>query len=75
MDNSEYQRLREQSKTSVDAWIAAIREEESLATPDHSMIAMEKWDAASFSEQNAQKKALAAKEALKDALREFNYGI
>ena len=41
------------------------------------MIAMEKWDAASFSEQNAQKKkkALAAKEALKDALREFNYGI
>jgi len=56
MDNSEYQRLREEYKTSVDAWIAAIREEESLATPDHSMIAMEKWDAAPLSEQNAQKK-------------------
>jgi len=39
------------------------------------MIAMERWDAANFKEQDAQKKAIAAKEAYKDAPRLFNYGI
>ena len=59
----------------IDEWVAVVREEEALATPDHSMIAMERWDAANFKEQDAQKKAIAAKEAYKDALRLFNYGI
>jgi len=75
MDNSEYDHLRQAYKDAVDEWVAAIREEESLATPDHSMIAMERWDAANFKEQDAQKKVIAAKEAYKDALRKFNYGI
>jgi hypothetical protein len=75
MDNSEYEVLRQSYKSAVDAWVAAIREEEALATPDHSMVAMEHWDAANFKEQDAQKKAVAAKEALQDALRSFNYGI
>jgi len=44
-------------------------EEEALATPDHSMVAMEQWDAASFKEQDAQTRAIAAKEAYKEALR------
>ena len=39
------------------------------------MVAMEHWDAASFKEQDAQKKAIAAKEAYKEALRQYNYGI
>jgi hypothetical protein len=75
MDNAEYDRLRQAYKDAVDAWVAAIREEEALATPDHSMTAMERWDAAGFKEQDAQKKAIDAKEAYKDALRQFNYGI
>ncbi len=75
MENADYDRLRQAYKDAVDEWVAAIREEEALATPDHSMIAMEHWDAAGFKEQDAQKKAVAAKEAYKDALRLFNYGI
>ncbi len=75
MNNAEYDRLRQTYKDAVDAWVQAIREEEALATPDHSMTAMEHWDAAGFKEQDAQKKAIAAKEAYKDALRMFNYGI
>jgi hypothetical protein len=75
MDNPEYDRLRQAYKDAVDAWVAAIREEEALATPNHSMTAMERWDTAGFKEQDAQKKASAAKEAYKDALRQFNYGI
>jgi len=75
MDNSEYDRLRQAYKAAVDDWVAAIREEEALATPDHSLVAMERWDAAGFKEQDAQKKAFRAKEAYKDALRQFNYSI
>ena len=67
--------LRQTYKNALDQWIAVIREEEALATPDHSMIAMERWDAANFKEQDAQKKVIAAKEGYKDALRLFNYGI
>jgi hypothetical protein len=75
MDNSKYDRLRQAYKDAVDEWVAAIREEEALATPNHSEVAMERWDAACFKERDAQKKAIAAKEAYKDALRQFNYGF
>jgi hypothetical protein len=75
MDNADYDRLRKAYKDAVDQWVAAIREEEALATPDHSMIAMEHWDAAGFKEQDAQKRVIAAKEAYKDVLRLSNYGI
>ena len=75
MDKADYDRLRQSYKDAVDTWVAAIREEQALATADHSMVAMEHWDAASFKEQAAQKKAIAAKEAYKEALRQYNYGI
>jgi hypothetical protein len=67
--------LRVAYKQAVDEWVAAIRAEEALATSDHSMIAMEKWDDAGFREQDAQKKAVAARDAYQDALRSVNYGI
>lgn len=75
MDKPDYDLLRQTYKDAVDKWVAAIREDESLALPDHSMIAMENWDAACFKEQDAQKATLAAKDAYKDALRKLNYGI
>ena len=75
MNIADYDRLRQSYKDAVDAWVAAIRAEEDLATADHSMVAMEHWDTACFKEQDAQKKAIAAKEAYKDALRQYNYGI
>jgi hypothetical protein len=67
--------LRLDYKKAVDAWVEAIRTEEALATPDHSMVAMEHWDAAHFSEQDAQSKATDAREAYKDGLRGVNYNI
>jgi hypothetical protein len=48
MDNAELDKLRFNYKAAVERWIAAIRAEEDLATPDHSMIAVEKWDLANF---------------------------
>jgi hypothetical protein len=75
MDRTELDQLRAAYKAAVDAWVNAIRSEEALATPDHSMTAMEKWDTAHFKEQDAQQKAAQACAAYKDALRAINYGI
>jgi hypothetical protein len=62
-------------KKAIDEWVDTIRAEEALATPDHSMVAMEHWDAAHFKEHEAHTKATEAREAYKDALRKANYGI
>jgi hypothetical protein len=67
--------LRLAYKKAVDEWVDTIRAEEVLATPDHSMIAMEKWDDAHFKEHDAHEKATEAREAYKDGLRAVNYGI
>ena len=75
METTELDRLRQAYKTAVDQWVATIREEENLATPDHSMVQMERWDAAGFREQDAMEKAKAAKEEYKGALREANYSF
>jgi hypothetical protein len=75
MDRPELDQLRLAYKAAVDEWVNAIRAEEALATPDHSMTAMEKWDDAHFRKQDAQHQAAKACEAYKDALRSVNYGI
>ena len=75
MSKPKLDQLRATYKQAVDEWVSAIRAEEALATEDHSMIAMEKWDDAHFQEQDAQKKAKGARDAYKDGLRSANYGI
>jgi hypothetical protein len=75
METTELDTLRQAYKAAIDAWVAAIRAEESLATEDHSMVQMEKWDAAGFAEEDAADKAEAAKEEYKDALRKLNYSF
>ncbi len=75
MTKSDLDQLRLAYKQAVDDWVNAIRAEEALATEDHSMVAMEKWDDAHFREQDAQKKAKDARDAYKDELRRVNYGI
>jgi hypothetical protein len=75
METTELDRLRQAYKVAVDQWVATIRDEEELATPDHSMVQMERWDAASFRERDALEKAQAAKDGYKDALRKINYAF
>ena len=75
MDTDGLSELRLTYKRAGKAWIDAIRAEESLATTDHSMTAMEKWDDAHFKEQDAQTKAQEARDAYKNALRRANYVI
>lgn len=75
MSKDDMDQLRFAYKKAVDEWVDSIRAEEALATPDHSMIAMEDWDAAHFREEDAHTKVTQAREAYKDALRAVNYGI
>jgi hypothetical protein len=75
MSKEDLDQLRIAYKKAIDDWVAAIRAEEALATPDHSMTAMEHWDDAHFKEHDAHEKATAARDAYKDALRGVNYGI
>jgi hypothetical protein len=75
MDKSNLDQLRLLYKKATDEWVDAIRAEEALATPDHSMVAMEKWDDAHFREEDAHSKYTEALEAYKDGLRKVNYGI
>jgi len=72
-DRSELDRLQQAYKMAVDNWVAAIREEEALATPDYSIPAWERWEQAGFKEQDAQDKAKAAKEAYIEGLRKRDY--
>ena len=75
MSDQDLDQLRLAYKQAVGDWVASIRAEEALATPDHSMTSMEHWDAAHFREHDAAKKAKEARDAYKDALRLVNYGI
>jgi hypothetical protein len=75
MSKPDLDQSRAAYKQAVDEWVAAIRAEEALATVDHSMIAMEKWDDAHFAEHMAHDKASKAREAYKDGLRLANYGF
>ena len=75
LTSADLDQLRLAYKQATDKWVDAIRAEEALATVDHSMIAMEKWDDAHFREEDAHSKATQACDAYKDALRAVNYGI
>jgi len=75
MSKADLDQLRLAYKEAVDEWVETIRAEEALATPDHSMVAMEHWDAAHFREKDAHTKVTEARDSYKDALRAANYGI
>jgi flagellar biosynthesis/type III secretory pathway protein FliH len=75
IDTAELDRLQQTYKAAVDEWVAAIREEEALASSDYSLPAWERWDQAGFKEQDAQDKAKSAKEAYKEGLRQRDYGF
>jgi len=75
MDNHELDHLRFAYKAAVDRWIAAIREEEDLATSDHSETAVEVWEQAGFKEEDAREKAKAARQDYQDALRRVLYNF
>jgi hypothetical protein len=57
-------------KTAVDEWIAAIRQEEALASVNHTVAQVDQGEAAGFHEENARDKAKAAKKIYEEAIRQ-----
>ncbi len=56
-------------KKAVDAWVAAIREEEALASVAHNIAEIDTWEAAFFRQDEWRHEVMAAKTAYEDALR------
>ena len=56
-------------KAAVEEWIAAIKDEEALASVNHSIAEVDKWEEAHFAEDEIRAKVKAAKKQYEDALR------
>ena len=73
MEISELDQLRKSYKEAVEKWISSIHAEEYLATPDHTVPAVDLWENAGFAEEEARAKAKEAKKAYEDALRMVDF--
>jgi hypothetical protein len=62
-------------KAAVEEWIAAIKQEEAPASVNHTVAEVDKWEAASFKEDDLRTKVKAAKKRYEDALREKFFGF
>ena len=74
-DHSKLDIMQAAYKTAVEAWIAAIREEEALASVHHNLAEVDAWEAAHFREDEARDKAKAAKAEYEDELRQVFFGF
>ena len=74
-DTSELDQMQAAYKAAVEEWIVAIKEEEALASVDHTVAEVDKWEGAHFREDEIRSKVKAAKQKYEDALREKFFGF
>ena len=74
-EHPELDELQAAYKNSVEAWIAAIRKEEALASVNHDVADVDKWEQAHLEEDALRNKVKAAKEEYEDALRSKFFGF
>ena len=74
-DTLELDRMQAAYKSAVEEWIAAIKQEEALASVNHTIAEVDKWEAAHFREDEIRSKVKAAKKRYEDALREKFFGF
>jgi len=74
-DTSELDQMQTVYKAAVEEWIAAIKQEEALASVNHSVAEVDKWEQAHFTEDKIRSKVKAAKKQYEDALREKFFGF
>jgi hypothetical protein len=67
--------LQADYKAAVEAWVAAIRAEEALASVNHTVADVDAWEGAHFAAEEEREKVEAAKAAYEDALRAEFYDI
>jgi hypothetical protein len=74
-DTSKLDEMQAAYKAAVEKWIAAIKEEEALASVNHTIAEVDRWEGAHFKEDEIRSEVKAAKKAYEDALREKFFGF
>jgi hypothetical protein len=74
-ENQHFDQLQNAYKAAVEEWIVAIREEEALASVDHSVADVDRWEHAHFHEEELRDKTKAAKKDYEAALRQKFYSF
>ncbi len=67
--------LQSAYKSAVEEWIAAIREEEALASVNHSVAQIDQWEASHQKEEEVRSRAKAAKREYEAGLRQEFFGF
>jgi hypothetical protein len=70
IEKADLDQMQSNYKAAVDEWVTAIRLEEALASANHSVAEIDKWEAAANREEEARNQAKAAKQAYESALRQ-----
>ena len=71
----ELDELQAAYKAAVDKWVEAIREEEALASGNHNVAELDKWEASHFREHKLHKEVDYRKRLYEDALRREFFGF
>jgi hypothetical protein len=71
----ELDQLQADYKAAVDDWVKAIREEEALASANHNVAELDKWEAAHFREHKLHKEVDYRKRLYENALRREFFGF
>ena len=74
-EHQELDQMQAAYKAAVEQWVAAIKEEEALASVNHTVAEVDKGEGASFKEDDLRKKVKAAKKQYEDALRKQLFGF
>jgi hypothetical protein len=74
-DHTQLDQMQSAYKAAVEEWIAAIKLEEDLASVNHTVAEVDKWEAAHFKEDEIRSKVKQAKKLYEDALREQFFGF
>ena len=57
-DTLELDQMQAAYKAAVEEWVAAIKEEEALASVNHSVAEVDQWEAAHFKEDDMRQKVI-----------------
>ena len=75
VQDSELDQKQKTYKEAVEEWVAAIRHEEALASGEHSVAEIDRWEEAHFREEELRNTAKAAKKEYENALRLKFFGF
>jgi hypothetical protein len=75
VNQQELDQLQAAYKAAVDEWVAAIRDEEALASGNHNVAELDQWEAAHFREHNKHREVIYRKRLYEDALRREFFGF